>query len=192
MNGATMKMSAAARRSVLAAACLLVLPVLSAAPAHGDPALPPLPPAPGYPPPGVIVPGSSPPIALGNPPVVGPLPPSTIDARGVDLSFTTDESQPILGMPGSRLGTPLTRIGVFGETPDGGVSVGYTGPSAGLEDLVPATRRPTGFPTSKQLQRRQRPRRLAAPRTPICERDEPAASPTDQPHQGSVVDVQWC
>jgi len=56
----------------------------------------------------VIVPGSSPPIALGNPPVVGPLPPSTIDARGVDLSFTTDESQPILGMPGSRLGTPLT------------------------------------------------------------------------------------
>jgi hypothetical protein len=135
MNGATMKMSATARRSVLAAACLLALPILSAVPAHGDPALPPLPPAPGYPPPGVIVPGSSPPIALGNPPVVGPLPPSTIDARGVDLSFTTDESQPILGMPGSRLGTPLTRIGVFGETPDGGVSVGYTGPSAGLEDL---------------------------------------------------------
>jgi hypothetical protein len=135
MNGATMKMPATARRSVLATACLLVLPILSAAPAHGDPALPPLPPAPGYPPPGVIVPGSSPPIVLGNPPVVGPLPPSTIDARGVDISFTTDESQPILGMPGSRLGTPLTRIGVFGSTPDGGVSVGYTGPSAGLEDL---------------------------------------------------------
>jgi hypothetical protein len=130
-----MKMPATARRCVLATAYFLVLPILSAAPAHGEPAPPPLPPAPGYPPPGVIVPGTSPPIQFGQPPVVGPLPPSTIDARGVDISFTTDQSQPILGMPGSRLGTPLTRIGVFGSTPDGGISVGYTGPSAGLEDL---------------------------------------------------------
>jgi hypothetical protein len=109
-----MNMSATARRGVLATACLLVLPILSAAPAHGEPAPPPLPPAPGYPPPGLIVPGTSPPIQFGQPPVVGPLPPSTIDARGVDLSFTTDQSQPVLGMPGSRLGTPLTRIGIFG------------------------------------------------------------------------------
>jgi hypothetical protein len=81
------------------------------------------------------VPGTSPPIQFGQPPVVGPLPPSTIDARGVDLSFTTDQSQPVLGMPGSRLGTPLTRIGIFGSTPEGGVSVGYTGSSIDLEDL---------------------------------------------------------
>lgn len=116
-------------------ACLLVLPILSAAPAHGQPALPPLPPAPGYPPPGLIEPGTSPPVQFGQPPVVGPLPPSTIDARGVDLSFTTDQSQTPLGMPGSRLGTPLTRIGIYGSTPEGGVRVGYTGSSNGLEDL---------------------------------------------------------
>jgi hypothetical protein len=130
-----MNMSATARRGVLATAYLLVLPILSAAPVHGEPAPPPLPPAPGYPPPGLIVPGTSPPIQFGQPPVVGPLPPSTIDARGVDLSFTTDQSQPVLGMPGSRLGTPPTRIGIYGSTPEGGVSVGYTGSSIALEDL---------------------------------------------------------
>jgi hypothetical protein len=92
----------------------------------------------------LIVPGTSPPIQFGHPPVVGPLPPSIIDARGVDLSFTTDQSQPVLGMPGSRLGTPLTRIGIFGSTPEGGVSVGYTGSSNDLEDLH-------GNPTPNQL-----------------------------------------
>ena len=130
-----MKVSATARQGVLATAYLLVLPILSTAPAHGEPAPPPLPPAPGYPPPGVIVPGKSPPIQFGQPPVVGPLPPSTIDTRGVDLSVTTDQSQTPLGMPGSRLGTPPTRIGIYGSTPEGGVSVGYTGSSNDLEDL---------------------------------------------------------
>jgi hypothetical protein len=121
------------------------------------------------------------PIRVGQPPVVGPLPPSIIDARGVDLSFTTDQSQPVLGMPGSRLGTPLTRIGIFGSTPEGGVSVGYTGSSNDLEDLH-GTRHSTSFPTSNQPHRRHRLRLLAAPRTPISERDEPAASSVIEPN----------
>jgi hypothetical protein len=83
----------------------------------------------------LIVPGTSPPIQFGQPPVVGPLPPSIIDARGVDLSFTTDQSQPVLGMPGSRLGPHSPGSAFSGSTPEGGVSVGYTGSSNDLEDL---------------------------------------------------------
>lgn len=119
---------------------LLVFALVAAAPARADPVAPPppLPPAPGYPPRGLFLPGDQPPLSAAKPPLVGS-PPAGTDARGLSIAATSDGSQPVLGMPGSQLGTAATRIGIGGLlTPGAGVEVGVGVTSTlspdGLED----------------------------------------------------------
>lgn len=135
---------------------MAVSAVLLLNPSHAlaDPApLPPLPPAPGYPPGGLIVPGK-----LGPPtgfqsylfPNAGVVP-STVDARGVGIGTNADHNQPVIGMPGARLGPAPPRVGPLGPTAgvrtanaSAGVDAAGIGGSTGLEDPYgrPATDQP--------------------------------------------------
>ena len=108
--------------------------VCGAAPAWADDAPvppPPLPRAPGYPPPGLLaVPGNTgPPYGYQNGllPVLPGTVNSPVDAAGVGVGTNADQTDS--GMPGSRLGAMPTRMGPFG--PSQGVRVNGTG-SAGV------------------------------------------------------------
>jgi hypothetical protein len=92
--------------------------LLPAAPASADNSLPPLPPAPGYPPPGLLVPGSvGAPFGYQN--LLIPIPPNQgyvpYDAAGVGVGTNSDQTSE--AMPGSRPGLRPTRVGPFGPTP---------------------------------------------------------------------------
>jgi hypothetical protein len=102
----------------------------AAVPAFADD--PPLPPPrpPGYPPPGLLVPGSSgPPYGLQNGllPILPGTANSPVDAGGVGVGTNADQTTS--GMPGSRLGTMPTRAGPFGPAPGVRVSAGGVGVS---------------------------------------------------------------
>jgi hypothetical protein len=63
------------------------------------------------------------------------------DSRGTNVDIMGDQDQAILGMPGSRLGNATFRMSQVGPTTSvrttsgtGGVAVGITNLSGGLED----------------------------------------------------------
>jgi hypothetical protein len=67
---------------------------------------------------------------------------------------------------------PHSPESVFTDRPQKAASASATPARQTAWKTSMATRHPTLFPTSNQPHRRQRPRSLAAPRTPISERDE--------------------
>lgn len=125
------------RRQTLATiACCTSLLLLIPAIASADPAPPPLPQAPGYPPIGLRPPGivgrpnGYQAFANLNPP--GPAP-SAFDARGVGVGTNADHGQPVIGMPGSRLSNSPTPGVRTSNDAAAGIQVGVTGEPAGLE-----------------------------------------------------------
>lgn len=112
------------------AACLVAGALLTTAiPAFADDSqLPPLLPAPGYPPAAILVPGSSgAPYGYQN--LLQPIPSGAgygpIDAAGVGVGTNADQTSD--GTPGARPGVRPNRVGPFGPTPGVRVSAGSAG-----------------------------------------------------------------
>lgn len=125
--------------------------LLPAASASADNSgLPPLPPAPGYPPPGLLVPGSvGAPFGYQN--LLIPIPPNQgyvpYDAAGIGVGTNSDQTSE--AMPGSRPGLRPTRVGPFGPTPGIRVTSNSDGavPSAPTQAPNPLSNQPP-FATS--------------------------------------------
>jgi hypothetical protein len=128
-------------RTLIAAALLTAGVGLGlAASASADDSLPPLPRPPGYPPPGLLVPGSvGAPFGYQN--LLVPIPPNQgyvpYDAAGVGVGTNSDQTSE--AMPGSRPGLRPTRVGPFGPTPGIRVTSNSDGavPSAPTQALNP-------------------------------------------------------
>jgi hypothetical protein len=137
-------------RTLIIAALLTAGGALGPASASADDSVPPLPRPPGYPPPGLLVPGSvGAPFGYQN--LLIPIPPNQgyapYDAAGVGVGTNGDQAPE--SMPGSRPGLRPTRVGPFGPTPGIRVTSNSDGavPSAPTQAPNPLSNQPP-FTTS--------------------------------------------
>ena len=107
-------------RLIAACACVTTALATPAVAGAAPPPPPPMPAVPGYPPPGLLAPGT-----LGRPygyqtfwnPIPPGSPPSQWDAAGLAVGTNADLAASGTGMPGSQLGNSPSRTGPYGPAP---------------------------------------------------------------------------